>query len=94
MTNEQILLEATEAIGFEWDGDNLFTYAEWKARGKQVKRGAKALITTSLWRPFTVEEEKDGEKKVKRFKMVKCYLFSDEQVEDAKEDKRNASRVV
>jgi len=81
-SNQEILMMETMMAEFDWDGENLFTYAEWKSRGYQVKRGEKAIISTSLWRPFTKENDK-GEKEIV-FRLVKSHLFSNEQVEKIK----------
>lgn len=88
MTNQEILEIETALIGFDWNGENLYTYAEWKSRGYQVKRGSKAILTTSLWRPFSKEDEETG-KTVTNLRMVKSSLFSDEQVEKIQEEDKS-----
>lgn len=86
MTNMEILALETQMIGFEWDGENLFTYAEWKARGYQVKRGEKAILSTHLWRPFVTEDATTGQTTTK-IRFVKCHLFSRGQVQKVAEVK-------
>ncbi|WP_324658859.1 hypothetical protein [Bacillus cereus] len=92
-TNIEIVeLEAT-MIGYEFDGKNLKTFAEWKKEGYSVIKGQKALIKCGLWKPFKkklvdeetgekIMDEKTGKQKEEtRFKLVDSALFSREQVE-------------
>ena len=46
--------------------ENVFTYAAWKALGRQVRKGEHGIkIHTFI--PITKEVEKDGEKEVKTY---------------------------
>lgn len=91
-TNFEIIDEACEAIGFEYDGSNLKTFQEWKKIGYSVQKGEKAFLKVELWKPFDkkifdenkkpVIDEKTGKQKVeKRFMLRPASLFTIEQVE-------------
>ena len=56
------------------------TYAGWKRRGYQVKKGSKALFQTSIWKPVFYKAE-DGEEENMRMFKVKAYYFGKSQVE-------------
>lgn len=79
MSNTEII--STEAImrGFEYDGNNLFTFQEWKKRGYAVKKGEKAFLQTSIWKSVT-KKGKDGKEEHKMF-MTKASLFTIDQVQ-------------
>lgn len=80
MTNVEIVATELELQGkeLEYDGTNLFTFQEWKMRGKSVIKGQKAYIQCSLWKPFT---KKVNGKDKKVFFLKKCSLFTSDQVE-------------
>ena len=82
MTNQEILLMESNLRGFEYDGENLHTYAEWKSRGKQVKKGEKAFLKCKLWK-YTKSKDKEGNE-LKKCYLVNASLFTDEQVEELK----------
>lgn len=84
MTNFDILASEAEAIGFDYDGDNLHTFQSWKAKGFQVKKGQKALIKCEIWKKSTKKEknEETGELEENgRFFLKSSCFFSNEQVE-------------
>lgn len=85
-TNVEIITESAEAVGFEYDGDNLKTFAEWKKEGMSVKKGEKAFLAVDLWKPVKKkddEEETDEKGKKKSFFIKKkCHLFTPEQVQE------------
>ncbi|MDA1509602.1 hypothetical protein ORN01_25325 [Bacillus cereus] len=98
MTNFEIVELEAGMIGYEFDGNNLKTFAEWKKEGFSVKKGEKAIIKCGLWKPFKkkvtdqegnkVIDEKTGKQKEEtRFKLVNSSLFTREQVEKIKEKK-------
>lgn len=99
MTNFEIVTLEAGMIGFEFDGENLKTFAEWKKEGLSVKKGEKAIIKCGLWKPFTkklvdektgekIMDEKTGKQKEEtRFKLVNSALFSRSQVEKREEKK-------
>jgi hypothetical protein len=66
--NRQIIDQEADIRGFNYNGDNLHTYAEWAERGYMVKRGQKAFIKTHLWTQG------------KNRRKVLEYLFTDKQV--------------
>ncbi|MCU4863142.1 hypothetical protein OB981_24210 [Bacillus cereus] len=92
-TNIEIVELEANMIGYEFDGENLKTFAEWKKEGYSVIKGQKALIKCGLWKPFKkklvdeetgekIIDEKTGKQKEEtRFKLVDSALFSREQVE-------------
>jgi len=55
------------------------TYAGWKRRGYQVKKGSKALFQTKIWKPFYTAE--DGEEEEMKMVKVKASYFGESQVE-------------
>ena len=81
-TKEQIetLLEQTGTIP-------LHTFAEWKRLGYSVKKGAKAVITTYLWKfakkTMTVPQPDNEEAEIdaSHYYKTKAYLFTLDQVE-------------
>ncbi|MBS5307742.1 ArdC family protein [Clostridium sp.] len=79
MSNREII--STEAMlrGFEYTGDNLFTFQEWKNRGYSVKKGEKAFLQTSIWKR-TTKKDKDG-KEISKMFMTKASLFTIDQVQ-------------
>ena len=48
MTNEKIIELEANKKGFAYDGENIFTFAQWEKRGFGVKNGQKAFIKTRL----------------------------------------------
>ena len=49
MSNLEIINHEASKKGFIYTGDNLHTFAEWKALGRSVIKGQKAFIKTRLW---------------------------------------------
>ncbi|MDF3555526.1 hypothetical protein LAV92_28095 [Bacillus cereus] len=92
-TNLEIVELEAMMIGYEFDGNNLKSFAEWKKEGYSVIKGQKAIIKCGLWKPFKKKlvDEKTGEKimddktgkqkEETRFKLVDTALFTREQVE-------------
>jgi antirestriction protein ArdC len=94
-TNTQIIEEFLNTMGidFEYDGDNLLTFAQWKYKGMSVKKGSKAFIQLDLWTCKEVDaKDEDGKiimengkpKKEKKFYLRKASLFTVDQVEPLK----------
>ena len=48
-SNVEIIASAAIQKGFNYTGDNLFTYKEWEDLGYAVKQGQRAFIKTRLW---------------------------------------------
>lgn len=103
-TNYEMIEELAMMVGYEFDGTNLKTFAEWKKEGYSVRKGEKACMKLDLWKPFTAKvidketgkQEKDENGKPKtetRFKLVPSSLFSIEQV-DKKGEAVNVAEVV
>lgn len=87
-TNVELVTAAAEIAGIEYNGENLKTFAEWKRVGMSVKKGEKASVTVSLWKPVTKEEEnkETGKKEMKKTFIKKlCHLFTPDQVQPVKE---------
>ena len=63
MTNEQIVSKELKKLGYNPSEElHVFdTYAGWKARGRQVKRGEKAKFQTKIFKPCRPKKDKDGE---------------------------------
>lgn len=82
MTNVEIITAEAALIGYPYNGENLFTFQEWKERGYSVKKGEHAFIKTKLWKFKKVkDEQEDGEENEKRFVLATAALFTPEQVE-------------
>lgn len=79
MSNREIVTAEAMLKGFEYDGQNLFTFQEWKKRGYSVLKGQKAFISTTLWKPVTSKDKETG-KEEKRMIMTKASLFTIDQV--------------
>jgi phage terminase Nu1 subunit (DNA packaging protein) len=98
-TNHEMIEEMAMLVGFEYDGENLKTFAEWAKEGLIVKKGEKAFMQLELWKPFTkkvvdennkpVIDEKTGKQKEEtRFMLKMSHLFTPEQVEQGELKKK------
>lgn len=96
MTNDEIIFTAAVGLGllteeeveeiFEEGGYELplHTYAGWKDRGYQVKKGEKAVAKVLLWKPRPKRKkmgEEVAEEDKMKFLMVNSALFSKAQIE-------------
>ena len=79
MSNKEIVFNEAMMRGFEYTGENLFTFQEWKKRGYSVIKGQKAFISTNLWKPV-VKKDKETGKTENIMIMTKASLFTSEQV--------------
>lgn len=84
MSNVEILINECTLKGFEYDGENLKTYQEWKKEGYQVQKGEKAFLQTKLWIPIT-RYNKETKKKEEHFIQKTSSLFTDKQVKKIKQ---------
>jgi len=102
-TNFQLIEEAAMMVGFEFDGNNLKTFAEWKKLGYSVKKGEKATLQVELWKPFTkvatdekgqtMIDEKTGEQKTEsRFMLKLSHLFTSDQVKKMEAKKKKTTK--
>jgi len=48
-SNHDIILREASQKGFNYTGDNLFTFIQWKSKGYMITRGQKAFIMLYLW---------------------------------------------
>jgi len=48
-SNQEIIYIIANTKGFVYNGENIFTYAEWLAKGFKVIRGEKCFFQTRLW---------------------------------------------
>lgn len=83
---EQARLFEEGLIGLDEDGmfEPLLTYAEWKKRGFQVRKGEHAIAKFGIWKPKTKkqkEEEEDTDKKMNGFFLKTSAFFIRRQVE-------------
>lgn len=85
MSNFEIIGTEAMLVGYEYNGENLFTFAEWQQRGYKVIKGQKALINTTLWKPVVKTNKETGAEE-KQYIMVKASLFSAEQVEEMSQE--------
>ena len=103
MTNLELIIQHLEEneIDFNYDGDNLNTFAAWKKAGYSVIKGEKAFIKVDLWTMKLVEEKdekgkviidkKTGKPKMeKKFYLKAAALFKADQVEKIKKTKKAA----
>ena len=82
LSNVEILKAECSEKGFLYDGNNLFTYNEWKKRGYQVKKGEKCFIKTKLWKTVpNKKEESNNKDENDKCVMVTACLFTINQVE-------------
>lgn len=94
MTNAQIITEAMILNNIS-DERTVDTFAGWKRHGKCVKKGEKAVFTTSIWKPSNrkkneeAENSDDENNSYRGMYLVKASFFTDLQVEDLKEGKDN-----
>ena len=101
-TNYQMIEEMAMLVGYEFDGENLKTFAEWEKEGMIVKKGEKAFMALELWRPFKKKIEEDGkpvidpetgkQKEETRFMLKMCHLFTPDQVEKGERKKKPAKK--
>lgn len=49
LTNQEIITIEAFQKGFNYTGDNLYTFVEWHEQGYSIVKGQKAFITTRLW---------------------------------------------
>lgn len=59
------------------------TYQHWRAMGRQVKRGEKAVFMAPMWKPNT-KKNKDGEEVRKGFFAKESAFFTLSQTEEIK----------
>ena len=48
-SNYDIILQEASKKGFNYTGDNLLSYVQWKSKGYMITRGQKAFIMIHLW---------------------------------------------
>ena len=48
-SNHDIIFRESILKGFNYDGENICTFAQWKRKGFSVIRGQRAFIQTYLW---------------------------------------------
>jgi hypothetical protein len=73
---EKKMLELPEAI---------HTFASWKARGRQVKKGEHAIAQIVIWKQGKgKKDEKTGEEENGRMFMKKAFFFTEAQTEAIK----------
>ena len=88
MTNAQIIAQEMLLNSIN-PNTKVDTYAGWKRKGKNVKKGEKAVFITQIWKP-TKRKPKEGEpeelsdEKTNMY-LVKAAFFTESQVEDLKE---------
>lgn len=58
MTNLEIIRNASLLNGVTEDVD---TFAGWKRKGRQVKRGSTALFKTSIWKPTSKKKKSEDD---------------------------------
>lgn len=82
VANGLLTEEQVEVMILTHGGLPYMTYAEWKYNGYQVKKGAKAVIKTKLWKMVKSKKEEQNEEGNKtNFIMVPASLFGADQVE-------------
>lgn len=76
MCNAEIVRTAQALAGVT---EECHTYAKWKSMGYQVKRGSKALFSTSIWK-YTSKKNDAGDEESHMF-MRKAHFFGRSQVQ-------------
>lgn len=105
MTNLELIIEHLEEneIDFQYDGNNLLTFAQWKQKGYSVSKGQKAFTQVALWTFKEVDaKDENGKvimengkaKKEKKFFLKLASLFTADQVEKAKAQKKGKKKVA
>jgi antirestriction protein ArdC len=103
MTNLELVLQHLDEnqIDFAYDGNNLLTFAQWKAQGLSVKKGEKAFTQVDLWTFKEVDAKDENgkvimengkKKKEKKFFLKLASLFTADQVE--KKEKKSKKKVA
>lgn len=78
LTNNEIIMGECVLRGIV---EEVHTYAGWKARGKQVQKGQKALFEASIWKKGKDKEDREtGEIKPGRMFLTKAFFFGASQV--------------
>lgn len=94
-----MIFETANAMGYEYDGENLKTFQEWQKAGYTVKKGEKAFMSLELWKPFEkklvdendkpIIDEKTGKQKTEtRFMLKMSHLFTPDQVEEGRIERK------
>lgn len=80
MTNLEIISAECVTNGIKASVD---TYAGWKRKGFQVRKGEKAVFKTKIWKPCKAKksENTDNDEKQSKMYLVKAAFFTDEQVD-------------
>ena len=81
MTNAAIIATECALRGID---ENVFTYAEWKARGRQVKRGEKARFSTTIHNPRTKKNDAGERENSGGFFLKTAHIFTIDQPEPIK----------
>lgn len=81
MTNAAIIATECALRGIN---ENVFTYAEWRARGRQVKRGEKARFSTTIHKPRTKKNDNGELEKSGGFFLKTAHFFTIDQTEPIK----------
>ncbi len=73
---EQARLFEEGIIGLDEDGmfEPLLTYAEWKKRGFQVRKGERAIAKFGIWKPKTRKQKEEDEQSTKSVKTNGFFL--------------------
>lgn len=92
-TNYEMITELADLMEFEFDGDNLKTFAEWRKAGYSIIKGETAFMKLDLWKPFTkklvdenkkpiIDPETGKQKEESRFMLKASHLFTASQVKE------------
>jgi len=49
MSNQEIIALEASKKGYEYNGNNIYTYPEWSKRGYKPMKGQRAFCMTHLW---------------------------------------------
>ena len=81
MSNSEIVTTACMLEGID---EAVFTFAEWKKRGRVVKRGEHARISCAIHKP-KIRKNKNGEEFQDGFFLKVAHFFTIDQTEPIKE---------
>ena len=79
VTNKEILFAECITHNIDPTKTIINTFAGWKVNGYVVKKGSKAIFTTTIWRPCKYKDKEGNE--LSKLRLVKASYFTSEQVE-------------
>lgn len=79
MSNSELIGTSFQMAGLIYSKEEYDTFAGWKRRGRNIKKGQTSIVKTSMWKPKKVKDE-DGNETTKMY-MVTGHFFHIEQTQ-------------